>query len=44
MENNDVKNWFPEFQVSAETDEELGEYFFTVPEINQLITVNHGLF
>ena len=37
MENNDVKNWFPEFQVSAETDEELGEYFFTVPEINQLI-------
>lgn len=34
---NDVKNWLPEFQVSAETDEDLGKYFFTVPEVKQLI-------
>lgn len=33
----DVKNWLPEFQVAAETDEELGKYFFTVPEVNQLV-------
>ena len=37
MENNDIKKWLPEFQVSAETDEDLGKYFFTVPEINQLL-------
>ncbi|OGH88127.1 MAG: hypothetical protein A3J93_00075 [Candidatus Magasanikbacteria bacterium RIFOXYC2_FULL_42_28] len=33
----DIKNWLPEFQAAAETDAELGNYFFTVPEINQLI-------
>lgn len=37
MSNTDVKNWFPEFQVSAETDSELQQYFFTVPEVKQII-------
>lgn len=43
MENNDIKNWFPEFQVSAETDEDLGNYFFTIPEVNQLINSKYWL-
>jgi len=43
MENNDIKNWLPQFQTAAETDEELGEYFFTVPEINQLINSKYWL-
>lgn len=33
----DVKEWLPEFRVSAETDEDLGKYFFSVPEVNKLI-------
>lgn len=33
----DIKDWLPEFQVSAETDEDLGTYFFTVPEVSKLI-------
>lgn len=37
IENNDIKNWLPTFQVSAETDTELQEYFFTIPEIKRLI-------
>ncbi len=39
MENEiiDVKDWLPDFQVSAETDEELRKYFFTIPEVNKLI-------
>lgn len=42
-DNNDVKSWLPEFQVSAETDEELGEYFFTVPEVHKLLTTRSWL-
>ena len=29
----DIKEWFPEFQVSAETDVDLQNYFFKLPEI-----------
>lgn len=43
MESNDIKNWLPEFQVSAETDEDLGNYFFTIPEVNQLINSKYWL-
>lgn len=33
----DVKGWFPEFQVSAETDKELQSYFFRLPQIAQIL-------
>lgn len=33
----DIKEWLPEFQVSAETDEDLGTYFFSVPEVAKLL-------
>lgn len=32
----DVKEWFPEFQVSAETDTELQSYFFKLPQIRKI--------
>ncbi|SHN93098.1 DNA recombination protein RmuC [Bathymodiolus heckerae thiotrophic gill symbiont] len=32
----DIKEWFPEFQVSAETDEDLQNYFFKLPEIKEI--------
>jgi hypothetical protein len=32
----DIKNWFPEFQVSAETDTDLQDYFFKLPQIQQI--------
>lgn len=32
----DIKDWFPEFQVSAETDEELQNYFFKLPEVQEI--------
>lgn len=32
----DVKNWFPEFQVSAETDIDLQKYFFKLPEVKEI--------
>ncbi|MBN2833630.1 MAG: hypothetical protein JXR48_01560 [Candidatus Delongbacteria bacterium] len=32
----DIKDWFPEFQVSAETDTELQSYFFQLPEVRQI--------
>lgn len=32
----DVKDWFPEFQVSAETDTELQSYFFKLPQIKKI--------
>ncbi len=32
----DIKEWFPEFQVSAETDTELQSYFFQLPEVKQI--------
>jgi len=33
----DVKDWFPEFQVSAETDTDLQNYFFRLPEIQDIV-------
>jgi hypothetical protein len=32
----DIKEWFPEFQVSAETDVDLQKYFFKLPEIKEI--------
>lgn len=32
----DIRDWFPEFQVSAETDIDLQEYFFKLPEVKQI--------
>ncbi|MEE9337443.1 MAG: hypothetical protein V3U87_05130 [Methylococcaceae bacterium] len=32
----DIKEWFPEFQISAETDTDLQKYFFKLPEINEI--------
>lgn len=34
----DIKDWFPEFQISAETDVELQSYFFKLPEVKQITT------
>ena len=34
----DIKEWFPEFQVSAETDKDLQKYFFKLPEVKEIIT------
>ncbi|MCK5110423.1 MAG: hypothetical protein KAQ94_02795 [Arcobacteraceae bacterium] len=33
----DVKDWFPEFQISAETDTDLQNYFFKLPQIQQIV-------
>lgn len=33
----DIKDWLPEFQVSAETDIDLQTYFFQLPQILQII-------
>tara|TARA_B110000211_G_C14066833_1_gene548059 strand:+ start:966 stop:2450 length:1485 start_codon:yes stop_codon:yes gene_type:complete len=32
----DIKEWFPEFQVSAESDVDLQNYFFKLPEIQEI--------
>lgn len=32
----DIKDWFPEFQVSAETDTDLQKYFFKLPEVKEI--------
>jgi hypothetical protein len=32
----DIKEWLPEFQVSAETDTDLQSYFFKLPEIKEI--------
>lgn len=32
----DIKEWFPEFQVSAETDTDLQSYFFKLPEVQEI--------
>ena len=32
----DILEWFPEFQVSAETDVDLQKYFFKLPEIKEI--------
>ncbi|MBG2875508.1 hypothetical protein I4902_08455 [Proteus alimentorum] len=33
----DIKDWLPEFQVSAETDRDLQTYFFKLPAIKEII-------
>lgn len=33
----DIKDWFPEFQVSAETDRDLQSYFFKLPAVKDII-------
>lgn len=33
----DVKEWFPEFQVSAETDTDLQSYFFKLPAVQKIV-------
>jgi hypothetical protein len=33
----DIKEWLPEFEVSAETDTELQEYFLLTPELDKII-------
>ncbi|BEM82123.1 hypothetical protein SME41J_14470 [Serratia marcescens] len=33
----DIKDWLPEFQVSAETDHELQSYFFKLPAVKDVI-------
>lgn len=33
----DITVWFPEFQVSAETDADLQSYFFKLPEVKQIV-------
>jgi hypothetical protein len=37
QDNIDITNWFPEFQVSAETDTELQSYFFQLPEVEKIL-------
>lgn len=39
----DIKDWLPVFSVSAETDNELQEYFFHTPEINNILESKHWL-
>jgi hypothetical protein len=39
----DIKEWLPQFSVSAETDKDLQEYFFHTPEINKIIESDHWL-
>lgn len=39
----DIKEWFPEFQVSAETDTELQSYFFKLPQIQKIFDTKSWL-
>lgn len=39
----DIKQWFREFSISAETDTELQEYFFHTPEIKKVIDSKNWL-
>ncbi|MCD8438299.1 hypothetical protein G1K75_12190 [Tenacibaculum finnmarkense] len=39
----DIKDWLPVFSVSAETDNELKEYFFHTPEVNNILESKHWL-
>ena len=39
----DIKDWFPEFEVSAETDSELQEYFLQTPELEKIINSKYWL-
>lgn len=40
---NDIKDWLPEFEVSAETDNELQEYFLQTPELGKIINSKYWL-
>lgn len=39
----DIKDWLPEFEVSAETDTELQEYFLLTPELEKIINSKYWL-
>ena len=39
----DIKNWLPEFSVSAETDTELQDYFFDTPEVQKIVNSKNWL-
>lgn len=39
----DIKEWLPEFEVSAETDTELQEYFLLTPELDKIINSKYWL-
>ncbi len=39
----DIKEWLPEFEVSAETDTELQEYFVHTPELGKIINSKYWL-
>lgn len=39
----DIKEWLPEFEVSAETDTELQEYFLLTPELEKIINSKYWL-
>jgi SpoVK/Ycf46/Vps4 family AAA+-type ATPase len=38
-----IKDWLPEFEVSAETDTELQEYFLQTPELEKIINSKYWL-
>lgn len=40
---NDIKNWLPEFEVSAETDSELQEYFLQTAELKKILERKYWL-
>jgi hypothetical protein len=39
----DIKDWLPEFEVSAETDTELQEYFLLTPELAKIVDSKYWL-
>lgn len=39
----DIKEWLPEFSVSAETDKELQKYFLSTPEVGKIINSKNWL-
>ena len=39
----DINDWLPEFEVSAETDTELQEYFLLTPELEKIINSKYWL-
>jgi hypothetical protein len=39
----DIKEWLPEFEVSAETDTELQEYFLLTPELEKIVNSKYWL-
>ena len=42
-QKTDINDWLPEFSVSAETDTELQNYFFSTPEINKIVNSKNWL-